>query len=663
MTDKKKPRILTDFKSQISNYPEALKFQELQQANFWKFNEVNLEKDIQYIVTELDINPEYKNARYGILETLKLFTIYETKADCFWSDIVSNMFPDPDIKAMARYFGAVELSVHRNAYNELNKLLNVANDEFYNSYKQSDFLVDRMNFIDHYLENGSDLEQIATLCFAEGVILFSSFAFLMSFRANGFNLLPNVGNVIKFSAKDEDCVDGKTEVLTKDGWVRIDELQEGVEIAQFHENDRTIDFVIPSQIIKKHYNGTMYEFDKRHFNLLCTEDHQILFYDKDNKPQKRKAQDFKERNKNKIPTTGFLKNSSDKKFTALDALKVAYCADGHVITDPYGNGNQVGYQRIKFTLKKERKIQRLYELCNIAGLTIDELPNSESSDGLRIFAINFPKGEVHKFLDKNFNIGDISLEWGLDFLNEVVLWDGHTKDNLRIFCTTRESEKDFIQAVATLVGKTTTVIKSIDNRKESYKDYYRVSIWDNIETPSKTDKGIIKNEWNDFVYCVTVPTHNFVMRRNDKVSITGNCHNIASSWLFRTLKREYEELGEFNEGLYDKVISIADTIKEHEFKIIESIFSNGNIPTIKKEDLESFILARIDVCLVRMGYKPIHNVTNFVVAKWFDDILINLNNNDFFAGQGAGYTRDFNKEDFHFDMDIYNKSKQLGLAE
>jgi ribonucleotide reductase beta subunit family protein with ferritin-like domain len=635
------PNILIDYDSQISNYPQAEYFTILQQKNFWFADEVNVEKDIQYVLTELD-----ENSKHGILETLKLFTIYEVKIFDFWSDVVKNMFPDPEIKTMATYFSGIELGIHRIAYNKLNKLLNLYNDEFYNSYKQSKFLVERMNFLDSYIANGTNLEKIAVLCLAEGVVLFSNFAFLMSFRANGFNLLPNVGNVIKFSAKDEDCVDGQTEVLTKTGWVRIDQLQEGVEIAQFHENDRSIDFVVPSKIIKKHYNGTMYEFDKRHFNLLCTEDHQILFYDKDNNPQKRKAKDLKVRNKNKIPTTGCIKTTMNKKFTALDALKVAYCADGHVIQGDNRNGSVVGYQRIKFALKKERKIQRLFELCKLAGLTIDELPGSERSDGLRAFAINFPRGQVHKNLDDNFNIDDVNLEWGVDFLNEITLWDGHVKGNLKLFCTTRENEKDFVQAVASLVGKTTTVIRSADNRKESYKDHYRVSIWDNIQTSSRCEDGVKTHIWNDYVYCVTVPTHNFVMRRNDKVSITGNCHNRASSWLFNTLRKEMSDLNISDNDIENKIYEMSEIIREHEFKIIESIFSRGEIPTIKKEDLENFILSRIDVCMVRMGLKPIHNVKNCKVSSWFDKILGNTQNNDFFAGQGASYSRGFKQDEF-----------------
>lgn len=194
------PRIMTPTDSLKVCYPEAHYFQDLQQKGFWTANEVNLEKDIQPLLTETT-----EAERHGILTVLKLFTLYELRADEFWSGNVRKMFPRPEIQELGSLNGAVELSVHRRVYDKLNQLLNVSSDEFYQSYKQTESMSDRMKFLDNYLNNGTPLEQIAAFCFAEGAVLFSSFAFLMSFRANGNNKLPNIGLAVKFSARDEDC--------------------------------------------------------------------------------------------------------------------------------------------------------------------------------------------------------------------------------------------------------------------------------------------------------------------------------------------------------------------------------------------------------------------------------------------------------------------------
>lgn len=180
-------------------YPDAHRFQDLQQSGFWTANEVALEKDVQPLMTELT-----ESEKHGVLEVLKLFTLYELRADEFWSEQVKQMFPRPEIIELAQLFGAVELSVHRRVYDKLNQLLFLSNDDFYNSYRESEVLKSRIEFLDESLKSEDTLIKLATFSFMEGVILFSSFAYLMHFRANGKNKLPNIGLAIRFSARDED---------------------------------------------------------------------------------------------------------------------------------------------------------------------------------------------------------------------------------------------------------------------------------------------------------------------------------------------------------------------------------------------------------------------------------------------------------------------------
>lgn len=195
----KLPKILTPTDSLVEHYPQARAYQDMQQRVFWTANEVALEKDIQYLRAELT-----DAEKHGILTVLKLFTLYELRADEFWGTVIRDIFPRPEIQEMAALFSAIELSVHRRVYDKLNQLLFVSNDDFYSSYEAKPELKARMEFLDKHLNEGHPLVKVAAFSFAEGVVLFSSFAFLMSFRANGKNKLPNIGLAVKFSARDED---------------------------------------------------------------------------------------------------------------------------------------------------------------------------------------------------------------------------------------------------------------------------------------------------------------------------------------------------------------------------------------------------------------------------------------------------------------------------
>ena len=100
-------------------------------------------------------------------------------------------------------FSYFELNVHAPFYNKLNEVLGLADDDFYNSYLESSTLSERMEFIKGIISGEEDLKSIAVFSLIEGAILYSSFAFLKHFQAEGKNKLMNVCSGINFSVNDE----------------------------------------------------------------------------------------------------------------------------------------------------------------------------------------------------------------------------------------------------------------------------------------------------------------------------------------------------------------------------------------------------------------------------------------------------------------------------
>jgi ribonucleoside-diphosphate reductase beta chain len=259
------PRIMQKTESLVVCYPEAHRYQDLQQAGFWTANEVKLEKDIQPLLTELS-----EADKHGILTVLKLFTLYETRAEEFWGDVIKEMFPRPEIQELAALNAAVELSVHRRVYDKLNQLLNVSSDEYYESYTQSKVMKDRMDFLDGYLKDGTPLEKIGAFAFAEGAVLFSSFAFLMSFRANGNNKLPNIPLAIKFSARDEDVHNQAASWLFQTLKYELEELSEDTsyieeELRKMGQVVREHEYAIMADVFSKGKIDGITEIQMQHY--------------------------------------------------------------------------------------------------------------------------------------------------------------------------------------------------------------------------------------------------------------------------------------------------------------------------------------------------------------------------------------------------------------
>lgn len=181
------------------DYPAAVEFMNKQANIFWPPEEVKVEKDKQDILVNMT-----EAERHAVITTLKLFTKYEMIiGEEFWIERVMKWFPRPEIQSMASLFGAMELSVHAPFYRKINEELNLATDDFYNSYIEDPVLSDRIKFLDKILGNDDKAKALGAFTFAEGAILYSSFAFLKHFQSQGKNKLLNVVAGINFSARDE----------------------------------------------------------------------------------------------------------------------------------------------------------------------------------------------------------------------------------------------------------------------------------------------------------------------------------------------------------------------------------------------------------------------------------------------------------------------------
>ena len=224
------------------DYPQAVEYRNKQAAIFWPPEEVKVGKDKQDIL--VNMTPA---ERHGVITTLKLFTKYELIiGEEFWLTKVMEAFPRPEIQSMASLFGAMELSVHAPFYAKLNEELNLATDEFYNSYLEDPVLSNRIEYLDKILSNEDLAYSLAAFSFIEGAVLYSSFAFLKHFQTNGKNKLLNVVSGINFSARDEALHSEATGWLfqqyVKEAEINIDEYEQKVkEIAEVvYEHEKAI---------------------------------------------------------------------------------------------------------------------------------------------------------------------------------------------------------------------------------------------------------------------------------------------------------------------------------------------------------------------------------------------------------------------------------------
>jgi len=321
----------------------------------------------------------------------------------------------------------------------------------------------------------------------------------------------------------DECFTGGTEILTENGFQRFDKLDKSLKVAQYDKGN--ISFVNPLRHIERKHNGDMTMFhvrDKIDVPMTCG--HMQLFHSKSNGFYKSKISDVKFNYSKEIAVSGKIATGDDS-LTSLERLYIATQADGsiHYCSEKCTH--------IAFSLSKQRKIDRLLSLCKDGNIPIKEVKNKNRNT--RRFMVKMPIGTTKNIC--NHISFPMSYEKANEIIEEMVLWDGSiiSKNNFYYYSSVEKSQVDFYNSVATICGHSCYISMQKDDRKESYRDVYRLFI--NLNHPFKSCRSMStsKYQYKGNVYCVEVPSGSIVVRHNGFTFISGNCHEQLFNWIFK----------------------------------------------------------------------------------------------------------------------------------
>jgi ribonucleotide reductase beta subunit family protein with ferritin-like domain len=137
-----------------------------------------------------------------------------------------------------------------------------------------------------------------------------------------------------------------------------------------------------------------------------------------------------------------------------------------------------------------------------------------------------------------------------------------------------------------------------------------------------------------------------------------NIHAQAGAAVFRKLLVELNLAEDEVDRLKNRLRSAAEQIKEHEFHIVDLIFSEGNIDGITATQMKHFILSRLNLCLVDLGIGKLYEVKYNPIADWFYSGINSFIFNDTFSGVGNSYHRNWSETDF-----VWRATPELVLDE
>ena len=329
------------------------------------------------------------------------------------------------------------------------------------------------------------------------------------------------------------CVPTNSEVLTKDGWVKIGDIEIGDEIACADIDNLRITFeeVYDKVPVRQQdtYTNNGLTATKDHRMVYCT--HASNFW---------RIEDYKHLlasgNNIYIPLAGYAKNDGLNITDDMLRFYIAVQADGHYMYEKRLNGEK-SYYGLEFHLKKERKIKRIKEILDSCGFDWVENKKSDGSVSIRIYNdsdVNIVHDICEKFLEnKHFTWKclELSEHQAKVFLDEILLWDGCADADM--YSSNDKINLDIVSALAAING----VGSKVTGSNVTFRDAPYMTLGKDESSTKRNNKqhGTSKTE----VTCVSVKTGIFLMRQNGKTFIIGNC---PGDWLYSRLGKVADEV-------------------------------------------------------------------------------------------------------------------------
>ena len=332
------------------------------------------------------------------------------------------------------------------------------------------------------------------------------------------------------------CYDVKTEVLTKNGWKFFKDLK-GNELFLTRHTDGSLLYVEAENYQKYKYIGNMFRIKSRRTDLLVTPDHNMYLVTHSSFCSNKEVCFVKAKNMNKtlyrIPVKSSYDSGKDKFSEDEMFLFGAYLSEGYIENNC-----------IIICQNKGEKY----------NIFMQKLSSFEpySRDGDRKIAISVNSDFMHLLID-NCGIGSKSKFISEDILNNkyldalfygMMLGDGsfiyskkHEKFVPKCYYTSSEKLSDNFQELCIKLGYGA----SKSSRDRSNGPFGQINGRDIIPTGSHFEisitnssykKIIPKNhisniDYDDYVYCVTIPNHVLCVRRNGYASWCGNSGTTA----------------------------------------------------------------------------------------------------------------------------------------
>lgn len=330
----------------------------------------------------------------------------------------------------------------------------------------------------------------------------------------------------------EGCVDCDTEFFSEDGWKKISEYKNGDKVLQYNK-DGTAELVKPLKYHVKNSKFLWRVTTKNRLDMVVSEYHNVVYKSANSNNVKIKpfhdimfSLDWNKNGFNgRIPKTFMYSGKGIAMSEERIRLMVAIFADGSFKKETKST-------RCYFGIKKRRKRERIEMLLCSNNITYRKNGS--------FYVFDAPTREKHYPVEW-YNMTNEQLEIVID---EMKHWDGCQFEvgHMPSFTTIHKSDADFIQFAYTAIGYS-AYIQTRDRRGQKRRIVDHDIVVKNLEYCvcsgiRNKDVDLRHATYSGYktkdgkMYCFTMPSGMWVMRRNDRIIITGNTFDGERAKLF-----------------------------------------------------------------------------------------------------------------------------------
>lgn len=313
------------------------------------------------------------------------------------------------------------------------------------------------------------------------------------------------------------CVDKDTEYFNGKEWKKISEYKEGEQVLQYNPNG-TVELVQPLTYIKNPTQGFYHFKTKYGLDMMVSKEHRNVVFMKSGKYKILTTEEILNiHNKNIAGFTNRFKLAFDYNGKGINLtddeirISVAIFADGCFYSETS--------RKCVVSVRKERKYNRLIELLERAGIEYVTRYDNQSYYNVKFYP-PIP-GKVKTFPTEWYNCSKHQMEVILD---ELFNWDGYAKAKNE-YTTTIKSNADFIQFVCASLGMRGSIYTDARHDNLCYRVDWSKRAYASISEFPKKEIPFVSSE-DGYEYCFSVPSTMLVLRRNNRIFITGNCGSL-----------------------------------------------------------------------------------------------------------------------------------------